>query len=95
MIGKFIKWTVNGITPAQLDGTLYVLIAVFGVTQSVFSADDAYKYVNPYLIFWIKSVTAIIGAGVGALKMFRSTTYAEYMKSEADKAAKAESEKTP
>lgn len=83
MIAKFIQWSINGITPTQLDGTLYVLIAVFGAIQTFFSSDDAYKYVNPYILFWIKGASGFALAGVSALKMFRSTAYADQVKKDA------------
>ena len=64
----------------HVDGTLYVMIAVCGAVVATFSTDDAYKYVNPYIIFWSKAVFEVIGAGAGALKMFRSTGYSDSLK---------------
>jgi hypothetical protein len=68
------------ITPAQLDGALYIMIAVCGAVQTFFSSDEAYKYINAYLLFYIKCSAGIVLAGVGALKMFRSTTYSDHLK---------------
>jgi len=82
MIGKVINWLTAGISPIQLDGTLYMLIAAFGSIQTFFTSDEAYKYVDPNWLFWIKCLTGIALAVVGALKMFRSTAYAEHIKSE-------------
>lgn len=79
MIGRLINWLCAGVTPIQLDGTLYMLIAAFGSIQTFFSSDEAYKYVDPYVLFWIKALTGTLLAVVGALKMFRSTSYAEHM----------------
>lgn len=80
MISKFINWLCAGITPIQLDGTLYILIASFGFVQGFFSSDEAYKYVHPAVLFWMKAFTGVALAAVGALKMFRSTSYADHMK---------------
>lgn len=80
MISRFINWICAGITPIQLDGTLYILIAVFGTVQTMFSSDEAYKYIPPYFLFWIKSFSGVALAGVGALKMFRSTSYSDHLK---------------
>ena len=61
-----------------IDGTLYVLIAVFGVIQTVFTTEEAYKYVNPHVLFWGKASFGAMLAGVTALKMFRSSSYADH-----------------
>lgn len=76
---KFVIPQMTGLKPVHIDGTLYVLIGMFGAINTVFTTDDAYKYVNAYCIFWIKAAVDIALAGVGSLKMFRSTTYAEHL----------------
>lgn len=60
-----------------IDGTLVVLIAIFIMVQTIFSSEEAYKYLNPYLLFWIKATVGVLGAGAGALKGFRSVIYSE------------------
>lgn len=81
-VAKSIKITW---TPVVIDGTLYVSIAVFLATQTFFTTDEAYRYVNPYVIFWIKAVSGILGAGAGALKMFRDQSYAKHRQSQDEK----------
>jgi hypothetical protein len=73
--------------PVHVDGTLYVCIAVFLAIQSYFCSEDAYKYVNAYAIFWVKGICAVIGAGAGALKMFRSTSYSDSVNQDKDEVA--------
>jgi len=73
-----MKW----LKPVHVDGALYASIAFWGAVESVFSTDDAYKYVSPYAIFWIKAVSDIALAVAGALKMFRSTTYSDHLKND-------------
>lgn len=63
---------------ATIDGILYVCIAVFMFQQNFLSSDDVYKYVSPFVVFWSKFVVGTLGAAAGALKMFRSTTFADH-----------------
>lgn len=76
---KYLIPETAKLKPVHIDGALYVLIALFGAVSGIFSSDDAYKYVNPYVIFWLKAAVEIALAGVGSLKMFRSTSYAEHV----------------
>ena len=66
--------------PVQVDGTLYICIACFVFIQSYFTSDESYKYVSPYFLFWMKFVVGLLGTIAGALKMFRSTSYAESLR---------------
>lgn len=65
------------ITPTHIDGGLYVLMAVCASLVASASTDDAVKFVSPAILFWIKTMAECVGAGAGALKMFRSTSYAQ------------------
>lgn len=71
--------------PVVVDGLLYVLVAWFTFNQSYFGGDEAAKYISPLTKFWLNWG---IGSGaviVAALKMFRSTTYADHTKQEKEK----------
>lgn len=58
-----------------IDGLLYAGIAVFPSLITYFSSDDAYKYCNPYFLFWLKGAL-VAGASIcGGLKMFRSQIF--------------------
>lgn len=86
--------------PVFLDGLLYVLIAVFIFEQEFLSSDEAYKYVSPYVIFWSKFIIGTSAAATQALKMFRSTSYSDHLKNQADNKQKqieqqTNNEKTP
>lgn len=70
----------TSITPTVLDGWTYVLIAFFGAWALSFAQDDAAKYMSPFILWLCKSVCGSISASLLALKMFRSTTYADYKK---------------
>jgi hypothetical protein len=65
--------------PVTVDGFLWVSIALFTTMQSMLSNDDAYKYVNPIVLFWAKFWVACLGAAAAALKAFRSTTFARHL----------------
>jgi hypothetical protein len=69
---------MNPMSPVAVDGWIYVLIAIFGTLTASFSSDDAGKYIPAMSLFYIKSFCAAAGAGCLALKMYRSTTFAEY-----------------
>lgn len=71
--------------PVVIDGTLYVCIATFVYIQSFFTSDESYKYVSPYFLFWMKFAVGLLGTIAGALKMFRSTSYSDSLKSQVDK----------
>lgn len=65
--------------PVTVDGFLWVSIALFTTMQSMLSNDDSYKYVDARVLFWAKFSVACAGASAGALKAFRSTTYANHL----------------
>lgn len=67
-------------SPVIIDGVLYVCIVTFAFIQSYFTSDEAYKYINPYVLFWVKFGTGLLGVIAGALKMFRSTSYSDHLK---------------
>lgn len=76
---QFWAW-LTSVEPVVVDGGLAVCIAMFLMAQTVFSSDDAYKYCNPWVLFWLKAFFGIIGSGFGALKAFRSIEYARHQK---------------
>lgn len=68
-----------GISPAFIDGLTYVMIAFFGAIAAALSSDEAAKFILPTVLFWSRTVCQAIGAALLALKMFRSTTFAEHV----------------
>lgn len=76
-----INWLFNrfGKLPAvYLDGWLYVLIAFFGAWAACLSSDEAAKWIADWLLFWLRSSCSCISASLLALKMYRSTSFAEH-----------------
>lgn len=85
-IGRLYDWmALRLMKPVMLDGALYTSIAAFVFMQGYLSSDEAYKYCNPYILFWAKFFVGSIAAGAGALKMYRSNTYADHQRDEAAK----------
>ncbi len=75
-----------------VDGALWVLIALFTAMQGMLTGEEAYKYASPTVLFWSKFAIASLAASCGALKAFRSTSYAHHI---ADKDPDNPSPKTP
>lgn len=65
--------------PVYVDGLLYVLIGLFGAMEATFNDDTAYKYFNPYVLYFCKNIIIWCLAIVSALKMFRSTTFSDHL----------------
>jgi len=65
------------------DGILVTLSAMAPSAMGILSLDDAYKYVDPKVLFMSKLLIAAFGAGVGALLHFRNVQYAKYAKDQA------------
>lgn len=75
---KFLSNYFGSIPPVFLDGLLYCLIALFTFCQSYFGGDEAAKYLAPEIKFWINAAIGSAASVCAALKMFRSTSYAEH-----------------
>jgi hypothetical protein len=69
-----------GVPPAFIDGALYVAIAFFGAWAAGLGNDEAAKYVQDETLFWARNSCGSITAALLALKMYRSTAYAEHVR---------------
>jgi hypothetical protein len=79
MIARIATY-LGALPPVFIDGTLYTLVLWFTFNQSYFGGDEAAKFMTPAIKFWLNWV---IGSGAvccGAIKMFRSTSYADHQK---------------
>lgn len=86
MLLRYAPKFVSGIKPVHIDGMLWVGIAIFGAMQGMLTTDEAYKYVPPSVLFWMKFSVMCAVAGCGALKAFRSTSYAGHLQDQKDAA---------
>jgi hypothetical protein len=65
------------LTPVVFDGAIYVSLALFTFLQTQLGGDKAAKYIAPVLLFWCKLVIGSFAACALAIKMYRSTSYAD------------------
>jgi len=63
-----------------IDGATYVLLALFMFLQQHFGSDDAAKFFSPVTLFYLKGVIGGCSAVLLAIKLFRSTAFAEHRK---------------
>jgi hypothetical protein len=59
------------LTPYVIDGGLYVILAMGATGMAIFKDGDVYKYINPYVVFYLQSVSSVMLAGASALLGFR------------------------
>lgn len=65
--------------PVVLDGWLWVIIGGSGAAIAELGSETAFKYINPYLLFWAKFYFSVQFASATSLKTYRSTTYAKHL----------------
>ncbi len=75
----------------HIDGQLYFWNAVLGAVMLALSQEEAYKYVNPIVLFWAKLLIGSFTTGINALKAFRSMTFGRKVQEE----QKKQDEKNP
>lgn len=68
--------------PIYTDGLIYGGIAFCAFWSTHFSSDEAYKYVVPKDLYWMRGWSGAIAATLLALKLFRSTSYAEHIQNQ-------------
>lgn len=67
----------------MIDAILFVFLAIMPILVAMFASDEAGKYLSPELLFWIKNGIAVTGAAIGALKAFRSLSFANHLNQKA------------
>lgn len=82
---KKIQVYFSGIPSVFIDGLIYGLIAFFTAWTAILSSDDAAKYIVPAVLFWSKGFCGAANAVLLALKMYRSTSFADHQKEKKDK----------
>ena len=79
-----IRWTYsyfNRLPPipsTYIDGCLYVFIAFFGAVATLLGSDEAAKWIPPAALFWSRGVCSVCAAVALAIKMYRSTGFADH-----------------
>jgi len=64
-----------------IDGLIYILLALTAANGAFLGSDNAAKYISPQVLFYLQWSNDGGGAMLLALKMFRSTAFAEHQKS--------------
>jgi hypothetical protein len=63
----------------HIDGWLYVVTAMGTAALTYISTEEAYKYCNPEVLFWLKVTIGSTISGANGLKAFRSMTFARHV----------------
>lgn len=67
------------LSPVVIDGILCVLAASLGYWESSLGKDEAFKYWNPYCLYYFKECIGAFDASVVALIFFRSKSYSDHV----------------
>lgn len=76
---RSIQRYFSEIPPVFLDGCIAVHIAVLATMSMYFSTDEAAKYIDPEIRFWILLAVGCSLQGLHALSKFRDGTYGRHM----------------
>lgn len=85
-----LPWLQNrvlAVKPVFLNALIITLTAGFVFSENTFGGEDAYKYVNPYAIYWLKYGFGMAATMLLALKAFMSTDFATHLKLQKDAAS--------
>jgi hypothetical protein len=66
-----------------VDALIVFLVAMLTTMATAFTSEEAYKYVNPFVLFWTKICVGSFASGLVALQSFRNRIYAEHMQRKA------------
>lgn len=83
---RAIQRYFQGVSPAFVDGSLYVFVGLFAYLSTQFGSEEAAKYIGARALFFTKLIVGGFGSISLSLKLFRSTTFADH---QADKKAAA------
>ncbi len=75
---RYLSKYFSTISPVFLDGLLYVMLAITAVNATALSSDQAKEFIHPAILFYGLWLNAAADAGLLALKMYRSTAFAEH-----------------
>jgi hypothetical protein len=76
-----LRWASNyfaSIPTMFIDGLLYTALAILTGINTTFGGDEAAKYVSPEPLFWVKSLCSWSAQGLLAVKLYRSTAFADH-----------------
>ncbi len=68
----------SSLTPVFLDGLLLVVSSFLTAFLTYLATEEAYKYVWPVALFWLKVFIGSTSSSIQALVAFRNQKYAEH-----------------
>lgn len=74
---KLIKTLMN-IPPVFTDGILAMLSAFCAAVLTYLATEEAYKYIEPTFLFWLKVTLGSTSATLSTLIAFRSKVYTQH-----------------
>lgn len=77
MIGKLIKWFFGDTTPSTTDCFIYATVALLNGFAAGLGSDEAAKWISGEWLFWLRILSYTGAQTMLAIKMFRSTGYAD------------------
>jgi hypothetical protein len=63
----------------HIDGWLYFGNAVGAALLTYISSEEAYKYIDALVLFWLKAGVGSAMAGLNGIKAYRSMAFARYV----------------
>lgn len=87
MIGWLSRY-FSSIPGVFIDGAIYAAIAFYGALAVAFGSDEARIFIKPIALFWLKTVCATKSATLLAIKMYRSTGFADHQQNKKDDATR-------
>jgi len=75
--GQFDELKKPMLSTVFLDGALFVAVAMLSAVLVTLSGDDSGRFLEPKTLFWSKFWVGTFNSGILALKMYRSTQFAD------------------
>lgn len=72
------------VPPVFLNGCIAVNIAILATMSMYFSTDEAAKYIEPQVRFWLLLAVGCTLQGMHALSKFRDRSYSDHMDNKPD-----------
>lgn len=67
------------IPPVFTDGFLCIIAAGCTASLTYVSQEEAYKYINPTMLYYLKWILGVSGTMISALAGFRSKVYGQHL----------------
>jgi hypothetical protein len=68
------------VPPVFLDGAIYVGMSIASLWVGILGSEQARTLIGTVALFWISSIVSTLNTALLALKMFRSTSFADHQK---------------